>query len=213
MSYLLRVVLPDRPGTLGLLALALGEVGADIQSLDVVERSGGFAVDDIVVEIPTGALPDVLITAAEALDDTRVDAIRPFVGSLDAHRELELIDLVAAAPRHGLARLADAAPRALHAHWAAIVDSADAPLHASSGTPETWPQAPLSGRISAAQVVDAEADWVPEAWRRSDIALAAAPLGAGGPVLLLGRNGGPRFRPAEVARLGYLTGIISTVLQ
>ncbi len=213
MSYLLRVVLPDRPGTLGLLALALGEAGADIQSLDVVERSGGVAVDDIVVEMPTGALPDVLITAAEALDDTHVDAIRPFVGSLDAHRELELIELVAGAPRHGLARLVDAAPRALQVHWAAIVDSGDAPVHASPGTPETWPQAPLSSLVSAAQVVDTDADWVPEAWRRGDIALAAAPVGPDGPVLLLGRNGGPRFRPAEVARLGYIAGIISTVLQ
>ncbi len=63
MSYLLRVQLPDRPGSLGALALALGSVGADILSLDVVERGAGFAVDDLVVEVPQGALPDTLITA------------------------------------------------------------------------------------------------------------------------------------------------------
>ena len=39
MSFVLRVVLPDRPGTLGAVATALGEVGADILAMDVIERS------------------------------------------------------------------------------------------------------------------------------------------------------------------------------
>ena len=38
VTYLLRVVLPDRPGTLGALASALGTEGADILRVDVVER-------------------------------------------------------------------------------------------------------------------------------------------------------------------------------
>ena len=54
MSYLLRLVVPDRPGTLGAVATALGEAGIDIVSLDVLERTGGFAVDDVVVELPRG---------------------------------------------------------------------------------------------------------------------------------------------------------------
>ena len=53
-SYLLRVELEDRPGTLGSLAVALGSVGADILSLDVVERGPGYAVDDLVVDLPAG---------------------------------------------------------------------------------------------------------------------------------------------------------------
>ena len=89
MSFLLRVQLPDRPGSLGSLALALGAVGADILSLDVVERGAGYAVDDLVVDVRSGSLPDTLITAAEALDGVRVDSIRPFAGMLDTHRELE----------------------------------------------------------------------------------------------------------------------------
>ncbi|MDR2280630.1 MAG: amino acid-binding protein, partial [Gordonia sp. (in: high G+C Gram-positive bacteria)] len=43
--------------------------------------------------------------------------------------------------------------------------------------------------------------------------LAAAPLGDGAKALVLGRTGGPDFRPSEVARLGYLTGILSTVIE
>ena len=96
-SYLLRVQLDDRPGSLGSLAVALGSVGADILSLDVVERAAGYAIDDLVVELPPGAMPDLLITAAEKLDGVYVEAIRPHTGLLEAHRELELIDHVAAA--------------------------------------------------------------------------------------------------------------------
>ena len=39
----------------------------------------------------------MLITAAERLNGVYVDAIRPHTGLLEAHRELELIDHVAAA--------------------------------------------------------------------------------------------------------------------
>ncbi|MDM2133999.1 amino acid-binding protein, partial [Mycobacteroides abscessus] len=41
-SYLLRLQLADRPGSLGSVAVALGTVGADILSLDVVERGPGY---------------------------------------------------------------------------------------------------------------------------------------------------------------------------
>ena len=96
-SYLLRVQLEDRPGSLGSLAVALGTVGADILSLDVVERGAGYAVDDLVVDLPAGAMPDMLVTAAHSLAGVHVDTIRPHTGLLEAHRELELIDHVAAA--------------------------------------------------------------------------------------------------------------------
>src|ERR1700747_3019323 len=95
-SYLLRIELFDRPGSLGALALALGSVGADILSLDVVDRGHGYAIDDLVIELPPGAMPDTLITAAEALRGVRVDSVRPHTGLLEAHRELELLDHVAA---------------------------------------------------------------------------------------------------------------------
>ena len=39
MSYLLRLVVPDRPGALGAVATALGTAGIDIVSLDVLERA------------------------------------------------------------------------------------------------------------------------------------------------------------------------------
>ncbi|MGE4010464.1 ACT domain-containing protein, partial [Pseudonocardia sp.] len=94
MTFLLRVVLPDRPGSLGAVASALGEAGADILGVDVVERVDGIAVDDLTVELPSGRPPDVLITAAESVRDVQVESVRPYSGRLDTHRELELVDRI-----------------------------------------------------------------------------------------------------------------------
>ncbi|MBM7366856.1 hypothetical protein JOC45_001548 [Gordonia hydrophobica] len=209
------MLLSDRPGSLGMLAVQLGAIGADIRSLEVVERAEGQVVDDIVVDLPSGALPDTLITAAEKVAGIRVDSLRPFAGVLDTHQELELIDLVAAGGKDRLQVLADNAPRVLRVSWASVISKPGGDvlrLFASSGAPET----PLVDAdwlpLEKAQSLDPEAAWVPQSWKDMDTRLAAAPL-ANGKALLLGRIGGPDFRPAEIARLGYLAGIISTMAK
>lgn len=217
-SYLLRIQLDDRPGSLGSLAVALGSVGADILSLDVVERAPGYAIDDLVVDLPAGAMPDMLITAAEALNGIRVDTIRPHTGLLEAHRELELIDHIAAAEgtKAKLQVLVDEAPRVLRVGWCTVARLTEVGLHriaGSSGAPETQagvaPWLPLDHAVA----LDGSADWVPKLWREMDTTLAAAPLGDPRTAVVLGRPGGPGFRPSEVARLGYLAGIVATILR
>ena len=141
-SYLLRIELADRPGSLGSLAVALGSVGADILSLDVVERSSGYAIDDLVIELPPGGMPDRLITAAESLPNVRVDSVRPHTGLLEAHRELELLDHVAAAGDNTsrLQVLANEAPKVLRVSWCTVLRSSQTELERladSPGSPET----------------------------------------------------------------------------
>ncbi|CAJ1506761.1 amino acid-binding protein [[Mycobacterium] burgundiense] len=216
-SYLLRVRLDDKPGSLGSLAVALGSVGADILSLDVVERASGYAIDDLVVDLPAGAMPDTLITAAEALNGIRVESIRPHTGLLEAHRELELIDRVAAATSRAarLQELVDQAPRVLRVGWCTVVQLGDAGLQriaGSPGAPETQAEAAPWLPLASARALDGAADWVPQVWRDMDTTVAAAPLGDPHVAVLLGRPGGPDFRPSEVARLGYLAGIVATIL-
>jgi hypothetical protein len=217
-SYLLRVQLEDRPGRLGSLAVALGSVGADILSLDVVERSAGYAVDDIVVDLPAGAMPDMVITAAERIKGVYVDAIRPHTGLLEAHRELELIDHIAAADgKKKLQVLADEAPRVLRVGWTIVVRLTESGrpkrVVGSPGAPETQAAKTPWLPLDHAEALDGDADWVPQLWRDMDTTLAAAPLGDPHTAVVLGRPGGPNFRPSEVARLGYLAGIVATILR
>jgi hypothetical protein len=216
VSFLIRVLLPDSPGTLGAVATALGTVGADILSVDVVERGSGVAVDDLVVELPSGRLPDALITAAESVEGGEVDAVRPYAGVLDTHRELELVEEIAARPKTGLDILAEGVPRIVRAGWAMIVEYAETGavrLASSSAAPETpitdLPWLPLE----RATVLDSEEAWIPETWKELGTELAATPLGKPGKALLVARPGGPNFRAAEVARLAHLAGIVAVVLD
>lgn len=216
MSFLIRVQLPDVPGTLGAVASALGGIGADILSVDVVERVAGTAVDDLVVELPAGRLPDVLITAAESIDGVVVDAVRPYAGVLDTHRELELVEDVAEEPANGLAVFTEGVPKIIRSGWALTVVSGPQGVRkvaASSAAPETdtldLPWLPLG----KATVLDGEEDWVPQTWQELGTELAATPLGKPDRVVLVGRPGGPMFRAAEVARLAHLAGIVAVVLD
>ncbi|MEV8441232.1 amino acid-binding protein [Actinosynnema sp. NPDC051121] len=215
MSFLIRVQLPDRPGTLGAVASALGAIGADILSVDVVERGAGLAIDDLVVELPSGRLPDVLITAAESIEGVEVDAVRPYAGVLDTHRELELVEDIAEDPRNGLAVFTEGVPKIIRAGWAVVVSwdgSTVRRLTSSSAAPETRLQTPPWLPLARATVLDGEDSWVPETWQELGTELAATPLGKPDRVLLVGRPGGPMFRAAEVARLAHLAGIVSVVL-
>jgi len=216
VSFLIRLLLPDSPGTLGAVATALGTVGADILSVDVVERGASIAVDDLVVELPSGRLPDALITAAESVEGVVVDAVRPYAGVLDTHRELELVEEIAAQPKNGLAILAEGVPRIVRAGWAVVVEYSETGavrLASSNAAPETaitdLPWLPLE----RATVLDSEDDWIPETWKELGTELAATPLGKPGKALLVARPGGPNFRAAEVARLAHLAGIVAVVLD
>jgi hypothetical protein len=214
VSYLLRLVVPDKPGILGAVATALGEAGIDIVSLDVLERGQGVAVDDVVVELPRDRLPDSLITAAQSVPGVTVESIRPFAGPLDTHRELELLDELARAGDGGSAKLLAAElPRVFHSGWAVVLESADpwVVAAASDAAPAfeglELPWMPLHGP----RLLPSEDDWLPERWREMAIEMMAAPYGGPGCAVVLGRSGGPAYRRSELMRLAHLTGIATTV--
>ena len=216
MSYLLRLVVPDKPGTLGAVATALGNAGVDIVSVDVLERGGGHAVDDVVVELPRDRLPDSLITAVAAVPGVEVEALRPFAGPLDTHRELGLLEsLAGAAEDTGVKLLAAELPRVFHSGWSVVLSgTGDGPWEvaaASEAAPAfdglSLPWMPLCGP----RLLPSEEDWLPERWRDMAIEMMAAPYGGPGCAVVLGRSGGPAFRRSELLRLAHLTGIASTV--
>jgi ACT domain len=212
VSHLLRVVLPDRPGALGAVATALGEVGGDILSVDVVERTAGSAIDDLVVELPPGRLADALVSAASALPGVHVESIRPYAGRIDPHRELELLDVLATGPEDPWSLLADGVARIFRAGWALVLDAPSEDWSsvraASRSAPQLpalpvpwWPPAP-------ARPLPAEEPWAPPDWHRLGTELAVAPLGEA--ALLVGRPG-LLWLPSEVVRLQHLAAIASTV--
>jgi hypothetical protein len=221
VSYLLRLVVPDKPGSLGAVATALGIAGIDIVSLDVLERGNGVAVDDVVVDLPVGRLPDSLITAAQTVPGVSVESLRPFAGPLDTHRELELLDALARAAEGTPAKLLAAElPRVFHSGWAVVLSAVERPaggaspweVAASSEAAPTFEGLELPWMpLTAPRLLPSEDEWLPDRWREMAIEMMAAPYGGPGCAVVLGRSGGPAFRRSELLRLVHLTGIATTV--
>ncbi len=215
MSYLLRLVVPDRPGLLGAVATALGTAGIDIVSVDVLERGGGVAVDDIVVDLPPGRLPDSLITAVRSVPGVEVETLRPFAGPLDTHRELDLLEALARIGPDAAAKLLAAElPRVFHSGWAVVLSASDDGWDvaaASDAAPVfddvTLPWMPIPGP----RLLPSDDSWLPERWREMAVEMMASPYGGPGCAVVLGRSGGPAYRRSELLRLAHLTGIATTV--
>jgi len=222
MSYLIRVLLPDTPGSLGQLAEAIGLVDGNIESVDVVESfPDGTVMDDIVVALPKGAMADSLITAAATIDGVEVDSIRPFSGRVDRRGQIQMLAEVSAHARNiprAMEELVAVTPRSMTASWAIVLDdkaSADeiSRVAASMAAPEDDGSHPNDIDVTAARILNPEdEDWIPETWGLLDSSLAATPLGSTGMVLIVGRTGGPDFLASEVEHLGHLGRIVGAIL-
>ena len=209
----MRVVLPDRPGVLGAVASALGAAGADILSVDVIERAPGRATDDFVVELPPDRLADSLVSAAATVPGVQVESIRPYAGQIDPHRELELLEALAQDPESSLPVLADGVARVFRAGWALVLGGPVAGqsrvLARGGAAPELasvpapwWPPTP-------ARTLPVEDDWAPADWARLGTELAVAPLGTEA-ALLVGRPA-LRWLPSELVRLQHFAALAAAV--
>ena len=209
MLYLLRVSVPDRPGSLGALATAIGEAGGDITAVDVVERGPTAAVDDVLVETAGAASADAILTKLESLPSFVIEAWQPFTEGDQLRDGLDIVDGLGSTASRALAAITRIAPAVLRARWVVIIDDVNggvAITHASAGAPWVrWAALPWLP-LATAGSVDADPSWLPHEWGE-DPQLAAAPVGDSRMVLLAVRPNGPRFRDAETAKLANLAAI------
>lgn len=205
----MRISLPDRPGALGSVATALGAAGADIQSVEIVERTGDQVVDDFIVDVPPATLADELLSACHEVPGVRVLWFsRTIAGSLVT--DVELLEQLLADPAQALPQLVAATPRLFHSSWAMVVDSQSI-LAATANSPESaadiWSQLrnhPQDFDPGAGAQCDWDADWLP-GWPETTVAVV--PVSAH-TLFLVGRTGGPAFFDSELARLRHLVALI-----
>jgi hypothetical protein len=209
-TYLLRLRLPDQPGVLGKVASALGSAGADIDSIVVVDRAPGYAVDDLVVSLPTGALADRLVTAASSVPGVAVETVQRHHGRLRMHDDLALLDNAASSAKP-LTTLVSGLPDLLHASYGLIVAGASSRvLAATMSAPDVLPRGGWLP-VEMARAIDAAEVWADPAVAGPDCELAAVPFRETSGILL-GRIGGPAFRPAELTRLAHLSRVAQALL-
>jgi len=213
MPYLLRLRLTDRPGSLGSIASALGRSGADILALDVVEHTpAGDAIDDIVIDLPDGGMPDSAVSACAAVPGVTVAFVTPYPAGAPLGRDLEVVELMAERPTRAEQVLTAAVPDLFRLAWGVVVDGSlgiATVEHRSIGAPEddrfdvSWLPRDKARRID---VTDRS---LPSGWRGA--VLAAAPLAGRDRALVVGRHANPDVLDSEVARLGYLATLAGTL--
>ena len=74
--FRLQITLPDRPGSLGAVASAIGFAGGDIRGLVVVKSEDGKGYDDITVAAP-GSDPTDLVQVLNAIGGVEVISVIP----------------------------------------------------------------------------------------------------------------------------------------
>lgn len=74
--FILEVSLPDRPGSLGAVASAIGFAGGDIRGLQVLRSADGRGYDEITVAVP-GNDPTDLQGVLTAIGGVEVLSCRP----------------------------------------------------------------------------------------------------------------------------------------
>ena len=199
MPFLLRVELPDVPGSLGRLAGAIGEAGGDIEAIEIVEkRHDGTAVDDVLLELPPTAMPDTIVSACNQLPGVHVVWISRYGAGGNLFLDLEAVEDLTANPTEALDRLVDLLPVTFRADWAARVHRADGQRYSTEAAPSDLPFVELV----RTERVESEGDDVN--------VMVAAHLG-GNEIVVVGRRGGPDFLDSELARVGHLAGLAMSI--
>src|ERR671916_3479374 len=93
-TFVIRMWLPDRPGALGQVASRIGAVRGDVVGIDILERDGGQAVDELVVELPDDSLLDILVREIRQVDGVGVEEVRPLTDGRHHDPRLDAFEAV-----------------------------------------------------------------------------------------------------------------------
>lgn len=189
LTYVVRVWLPDRPGALGHVASRIGAVRGEIVGIDILERGGGRAIDELAVEIPDASLIDLLVSEIRAVDGVDVEDVRPVDGAHHDPRAdaLETAAIIVGASDRAslLEAVVTHGRRVLGGTWAAVVHLGDGTVMATDGDapPGPWVVSFVEGSRSALRPDDRseggpdDVVWAP--LPASDLAVVVGRVGSG----------------------------------
>src|SRR3954469_7907456 len=145
MSYLLRVELPDVPGSLGRLASAIGDSGANIDAIEIVARdpSREVAIDDVFIAPDAEVMPDSIVSACNSLDGVTVLWISRYAAGGNLFLDLEAVESMTQHPAKAIERLVDALPTVFRVDWGVHLrrdGEAAAVVHGTPAAPSEIPE-------------------------------------------------------------------------
>jgi hypothetical protein len=85
-----RIWVPDRPGVLGAVTTRIGGIRGNVVGLEVLERDGGVAIDELMVELPDVGMVDEMCSQIRLVDGAGVEEVRP-IGDDKEERGLQVM--------------------------------------------------------------------------------------------------------------------------
>jgi len=149
-AHVIRLWLPDRPGTLGRVAAAIGSVGADVTGIEILERGAGMAIDEVTIDVPDTTSVDDVVVALARVDGVAVEDVRRLDDERLDHGVMGLSVLADFIESSGdVDVLVAGLRRLLEADWVAVVDRGRSAVIVASGeVPDpSWLVAFLAGTI------------------------------------------------------------------
>lgn len=149
-AHVIRLWLPDRPGTLGRVAAAIGSVGADVTGIEILERGAGMAIDEVTIDVPDTTSVDDVVVALARVDGVAVEDVRRLDDERLDHGVMGLSVLADFIESSGYVDVLVAGlRRLLEADWVAVVDRGRSAVIVASGeVPDpSWLVAFLAGTI------------------------------------------------------------------
>lgn len=121
-----RVWVPDEPGALAALASRVAGAGGNVVGLEVLERRGDAALDELLIELEGAELVDHLCGQVASAPGTTIEQVRPVPPDAAEHG-LRVIDaaltiLTRSRPTGALDTLVGAVRELFDADWCALVD-------------------------------------------------------------------------------------------
>jgi len=201
----MRVALPDRPGSLGAVATAMGTVHADINAVEIVEKYEGYAVDDFMLDLPSGVQPDSLITVCTRIPGVEVLWLSHYPEQWGLQADVDVLNHMTEYPERAEEILTQEAPEVFRVTWAALIDRdrRTVVLHT-----DLAPELDTEGVERLGDLTQTRSDELPDGWLAGwgETLIAVAPF-RGSSSIVLGRRGGPEFLKSELARLRHLAAL------
>ena len=146
-----RIWLPDEPGMLAAVATRIAAIRGNVVGLEVLERSGGVAVDELMVELPEAGLTDKLCRQLRTIEGAGIEEVRPVPPGME-ERGLQVIAaavsiLETANASASLSALVGLTGELFDTEWSALVDlRSETYVHCTGDVPTIpWLMAFFSG--------------------------------------------------------------------
>jgi hypothetical protein len=207
-TVVMRLWLPDLPGTLGRVAAAIGRANGDVIGIEILERGAGMAIDELTVVLPDEVNHETLIAEVATVEGVAIEDVHAVAPGRPDQSVLALevaARIMESAPVDRARTACEAVRGMLESDWCVmVVDGHDEPLASSGEVPDlAWLAAFIEGAAHLSD--DAAHEHTP-----SDMAWAR--LRDAGATIVCGRVKGA-FRLRERRHLTLIARIVAAAVS